>query len=75
MKSIRFYLLNVKAETYNTYQTLDQLIGFLSRLKYIRGWTIIVSNGTQCLQYENITDTLSELHKQLISAMNALIKA
>ncbi len=75
MKSIRFYLLDHRSEIFQTFQTLDQLISFLSRLRYIKGKSIVVSNGVQCLQYENITDTLPELHKQLIAAMNALVKA
>jgi hypothetical protein len=75
MKTLRFYLLNTKSETYNTYQTLDQMIGFLSRLRYIRGWSIIVSNGEMAYQHENISDNLQELHKKLIADMNDLIKA
>ena len=71
---IRFYLLDHKSEVFQTFQTLDQMINFLSRLRYIKGKSIIISNGEKCYQYEDITDTLPVLHKQMIQAMNILIK-
>ena len=74
MKTIKFRLLNNPAGTFNDYQTIDQLIGFLSRLRYIKGWTIQVTNGEECLEHSNITDNLPDLHKKLISDMNELIK-
>jgi hypothetical protein len=70
---IRFYLLWDKEEIFNTFQTLDQMINFLSRLKHIHNKSIIISNGEECFQYENITDNLPVLHKKLIEAMNVLI--
>jgi len=75
MKSIRFYLLDHKSEIFNTYQTLDQMINFLSRLRSIHGRSIIISNGQSAIQFENIKDSLPELNKKLISAWNTLIKA
>jgi hypothetical protein len=72
-KAIRFYLLWDKDEIFNTFQTLDQLINFLSRLKHIYNKSIIISNGEECFQYQDITDNLPDLHKKLIEAMNVLI--
>lgn len=75
MKTIRFYLIDHQTEIFNTFRTLEELINFLRRLKYIRNKSLIISNGDEAFEYEKITETLPELHKKIVSDMNTLIKA
>ncbi len=71
---IKIYLLNSQSEVYQTFPTIDQLVGFFNRTGRVKGKIVIIAN-TENGKARVLTDPsaiMEELSRDILKVMESL---